>query len=510
MTFEEQTYVITGAQGIQNPANANNHGRNTKAGKPHEGLIDQIDQYVVNEGAELIIQALPGANVGEKELDEYFREARDDVFMDTSAQKRLNAERRKERARRDINPNHWHWFWDEIPDTKYPTLNSRALNNKVGVIGPKVPPQNEDPTSGNMDLPRDYLGRSVIMPHPKQRLKSVPKDHAGKHPRLLITTGVVTHPSYNETNNRGAKATRHHQYGFAVVDVLSPTLYLPRLVQANKTGAFVDLGVKYSPDQDPEYVKTKTLVLGDIHHPFADDKSMSASYEQIEFFKPEQIFVHDFIDFYSIAHHNLDDDVWQMWLSEKSDSRTGDADSLEAELEFGYEKLQELSDRVGEGTIYFVPSNHDNFVHKWLARGGYRSDRKNMRMGAKIIAGYNMGDSPLEIGLRQIGPLPKNIKFLSLMDDMRPWGYQCSAHGDLGINGARGGLKGFELSYQKGIMGHTHQLEVIGGAISVGTNSMIPLDYQKGRPSTSMHGNAVIYDGGLAQAIPIINGRWRK
>ena len=149
-------------------------------------------------------------------------------------------------------------------------------------------------------------------------------------------------------------------------------------------------------------------------------------------------------------------------------------------------------------------------IHKWLAQGGHRRDRKNKRLGLKIEANYYMGDSPLERTLEQIGKLPDNVVFLRPTDDRRPEGYQCSAHGDLGINNARGSLKGFELSYGKGIMGHTHQLEVWRKAISVGTNSEIPLDYQIGRPSTSMHGNAAIYPGGLAQAMPIINGRWRK
>jgi hypothetical protein len=510
MNFEEKTFVIAAAQGIQNPSNANSHGRNSKAGKPHKPLINAMDQFIENENAESFILALPGANVGEKELDEYFREERDDLYMDTSAQKRLYAERRKENIRRINNNNNMHWFWDDIPTYKYPTLNSKKLNSKIGIIEPKVPPQNEDPITGNQDLPRDYFGRSVVMAHSKQRFKSIPKDHAGRHPRILMTTGGITHPSYNETNSRGSKAARHHQYGFAVVDVLSPTLYLPRLVPARKDGTFVDLGNKYSPGKDPEYVKTKALILGDLHHPFEDEISMQASFEQIDELKPEQVFAHDFIDFYSIAHHNLDDDVWQMWLAEKGSEKIGDADSLESELEYGYSKLVEMAERVGSGTLYVVPSNHDNFVHKWLAKGEYRKDRKNMRMGAKIVSDYKMDDSPLEIGLRQIGKIPDNVNFLSIMDDMRPWGYQCSAHGDLGINGARGGIKGFALSYGKGIMGHSHQLEILGNAISVGTNSEIPLDYQKGRPSTSMHGNAVIYDGGLAQAIPIINGRWRK
>jgi len=64
--------------------------------------------------------------------------------------------------------------------------------------------------------------------------------------------------------------------------------------------------------------------------------------------------------------------------------------------------------------------------------------------------------------------------------------------------------------YGKVVMGHVHQIEINSGSISVGTSSNIPLEYQLGQPSTSMAGNAVLYDGGLLQAIPIIKAHWKK
>src|SRR3989339_593465 len=60
------------------------------------------------------------------------------------------------------------------------------------------------------------------------------------------------------------------------------------------------------------------------------------------------------------------------------------------------------------------------------------------------------------------------------------------------------------------ICGHVHQLEILRNAISVGTSTKIPLEYQIGNPSTSMSGNAAIYEGGIVQAIPIIKGLFAK
>ncbi|MEM4719565.1 MAG: hypothetical protein QXG18_01735 [Candidatus Pacearchaeota archaeon] len=112
------------------------------------------------------------------------------------------------------------YFWDEIPEEEYKRLDVLYLNKKIAVIEPHTPPQNEDPARGNRDLAQDYLGVSIVMPHPKQRLVSIPKDLAGKLPRVFLTTGCCTYPNYNETNSLGKRAARHHQYGFAAVDIL--------------------------------------------------------------------------------------------------------------------------------------------------------------------------------------------------------------------------------------------------------------------------------------------------
>src|SRR3989339_570939 len=106
--------------------------------------------------------------------------------------------------------------------------------------------------------------------------------------------------------------------------------------------------------------------------------------------------------------------------------------------------------------------------------------------------------------------LTRNATFLKPGEDRQYWGYLCSAHGHQGTNGARGNLKNLEKAYDKIICGHVHQLEILRNAISVGTSTKIPLEYQIGNPSTSMSGNAAIYEGGIVQAIPIIKGLFAK
>lgn len=506
----EHSFAITCAQGIQCPNSAERYNvgeRNEKAGAPNKLFLDSFKRFLEDTGRESIIQGVSGSYCLEIELHEDLR-GRDDVRMDNPRFRRLLSQRRLERLQRERSPKQpqKHYFWDEIPDVKYKTLDTLLLNKKITLSKPRVPSQNDNPLSGQRDLCHDLYGTTVIMPHPKQRLEAVPKDLGGKLPRLIATTGACTYPNFNETNDRGDKAYRRHQYGFCIADILGKRKYLIRLVPATRGGVFVDLGTLYRPGKDPVKAVTKALILGDIHVPFQDPLAMKASFQQIETLKPREVYLHDLITFNSIAHHNLDDCLQQMWLAEMG----GDSDDLKAETYQGLCQLKEIAEIAGDAIVYIDASNHDMFPHKWLARNADRRDRKNMRFGSQILSEYHKGDSVLEIALSLVGKIPRNVRFLKLTDDRRPLEYECACHGHQGINGSFGTLNSFRVSYGKGVIGHVHRLEVQGQAISVGTNSIIPMDYQEGCPSQSMHGNVAIYKPGLAQAIPIIEGKWRK
>ncbi|MEM4719564.1 MAG: hypothetical protein QXG18_01730 [Candidatus Pacearchaeota archaeon] len=236
------------------------------------------------------------------------------------------------------------------------------------------------------------------------------------------------------------------------------------------------MGKEYSPDKDIEEVKAAALVLGDIHVPFQDYKSIKASLDMIKTFKPKFIFLHDVFDFYCINHHRENDILWKMIVAEKG------LDNLEYELIEALDFLKNISEYYPKGKFYIVPSNHDHFIRKWINSGRILKNPKNTRIGATIIKNYSDTKSIAQIALEQIGKIPKNIEFLLLDSDQKPHDYVCSAHGHLGIEGTKGNLRQFKVTYGKVITGHTHTLEVDGHAISAGTNSLIPLEYQKGHP----------------------------
>ena len=342
------------------------------------------------------------------------------------------------------------------------------------------------------------------MPSPKQRMQPVAIGQAGKYPRLKISSGCITKPNYNTTNRTGFLADEAHEYGFCVVDVLDDKLYLPRLVQAQDNGTFIDLGIKYVDGKNPTRVKAHVLVLGDSHCSELDPLVDKANDDMIYYFDPNFIHMHDVFNSRCINLHELDDEIAEIDKVERG------IDSLEEELKFTGEYISKKAKLASRGQVIINYSNHDDMLYRWLAKGGYKKgNKKNKRIAHKIIGEFQKGDSILETALRIVGHTPQNTTFLKLGEDAIYWGYQCGLHGHKGKNGARGNLKTL-MDEGKIIMGHVHQLEVNQGSASVGTSSKIPLDYQLGQLSTSMAGNVVLYDGGLMQALPIIKGRWKK
>jgi hypothetical protein len=507
-----RTYVITSAQGIQNPHSARHYGRDPSKGGVNFPLLNNIERYVQDSSAELQICAVPGAYVNEIMIDSRLL-GRGDVYIEKNARGRLERQIEREAGRRKVGEEKGahieeHYFW-KIPDIELvENMNviGKKLNSNACIMGIPEPSQNKDPLVGKKIFTSKYGGggNSFVMPHPKQRLAPVAKGQS-KYPKLMLTTGSVTHPNYNTTNRTGFIADECHEYGFAVVDVIDDKLYLPRIVPALKNGTFVDMGIQYAPGKDPQKVRAWAMKEGDAHVYEIDPLTDKANDEMIIYFRPRFYHVGDVFDSGSIGFHELDNELERMEKSRKN------RNNLEEELEMVGNYLQKKSRLAKDGIVRVDYSNHDDMLYRWIAKGAYRNDDKNRKMAHKIAGEFNSGDVILEVALRKVmGFKFKNVEFLKPEDDVIYWGYQFGAHGHRGKNGARGSLKSLKEAYTKVVIGHVHQLEVDEGSMSAGTSSKIPMDYQKGNPSTSMAGNVVLYENGLAQALPIIRGRWKK
>jgi len=552
---KKKTYVITAAQGIQNPYSARMYGRETSKGAPNKPLIRNIESYVEANNAELQIHSINGANCNEIELHPFF-EDRDDVYVDIDAKKRNLQNRVKEKARREgwrerkrkwsfiqkvkaekekikilktTYGKEWekhldekdsfetmsvkfsdfpynmpmHYFWEKIPDNDRSLIGKRLNSNISTPTKISLIPQSKYPFTSMNFLTKRYGGNSVILASPKRMMKPVAKGASGKYPHMLMTTGVCTKPNYN-LGKMGIAATEDHSYGFAVVNVLDDKIYLARMVPAQANGTFVDLGIKYTKGKAPERAKVSALEIADSHFMDINPKIDAVNMEMMEYLRPGATFFNDVFAAAAVNIHNMKSPIIQSRLFRDECS------SLEKELVLTGEYIERNAKLAKQwsGDIFIKWSNHDDMLYRWLDGEGYRNDKENSFIAHKILAEDPDRGDCFEKAVKLFYDIPENVRFLKPGEDVFREGYLFSAHGHQGVNGSRGSLKGLEDTYKKVIIGHGHKLEVIKDAISVGTSTHIPLDYQLGNPSTSMAGNAVVYEGGLAQAIPIIKSRW--
>jgi len=120
-------------------------------------------------------------------------------------------------------------------------------------------------------------------------------------------------------------------------------------------------------------------------------------------------------------------------------------------------------------------------------------------------------DKIIEEGMKRHGPIPANVHFLRLKDNLQRHGYQLASHGHKGSHGARGGgAKSREITGGgKSITAHSHCMEIFGDTYIAGTSSLLNLPYTLGGASAWIAANAVLYENGVVQMIPVINGHWR-
>lgn len=471
-----RTYVITSAQAMQSEEHAKIYGKDSSKGAPNIKLIEGLEKLCGEGDGELLILSMSGMNLSETELHPYFNN-----------KKVLYSMKEKE----------------------------CQLNQNIKLSGMIEPPQNMDiPNTRDRFVQKD---QSVIMAHSKQRLRCVPTGNK-KLPKIIATTGCCTIPNYNinrknATGNRRADiALRDHTYGAIIVEVVNATHYNLRHIPAQGNGKFVDMGIKFDGNKKPQKIRVEALVLGDLHVGETDEKTMKANYEMIDFFKPKRLFIHDLADSYSINPHEKEDCVIQAIKS-----RLGMLD-LDKELEGYYHVLLNLGKAMGKRSeILIVPSNHDNFIYRYIADGNFPKDPINAEVGSylfnKVLTKSKRPEDAMDLiveeGIKKIGKIPSNVHFLKFRDEYKVWGYELANHGHLGHSGGKGSTKAQELMYGKSITGHTHSPEILRDTIVVGTSSKLDLGYTLGG-SKWMAANAVLYEGGLVQLLPIINGKWKK
>lgn len=372
-------------------------------------------------------------------------------------------------------------------------VDKLRLNANLMLKSIEALPQQIDPFYGlSGKFSRDY---SHIIPSPKIRYRSIA--NTSKYPRALMTTGAITKPNYKMHTRIGQLANEQHQYGFVYVEVVNNTIFNARQIEATDNGDFYFLTEKYYGGKVYRE-KPEALILGDYHVGDTCPKVRAETIKMVKELKPRRLVFHDLFNGYSINHHEEDNLLAE--LRSVRDMKFG----LENEMREVYNELTYFAKLFKDIEMVVVRSNHDDFLERYLKDKKFVKHPQNFLFSCKLIPQIlDEKKVPLQEGLKLIGEIPSNVRFVNQDDSYRVRGVELGMHGHLGVSGAKGSPRQFSRLNLKTITGHTHSPELMANGMVVGTSTKLRLSYTHGA-SSWLNAHGILYANGKYGLITLI------
>ena len=373
--------------------------------------------------------------------------------------------------------------------------------------GLKTQATTENPLTGVDGMSK---GSSIIIGHPQVALKTLPRN-ADKYPAIVTTTGAITEKHYS-TTKMGYKAAFNHSMSAAVVEIDADGDFFIRHLNFDGEG-FFDVNGYYTSDKvQLGHKKSLGLVTGDEHAIFSDEDVIAATYfaqdSIVATLKPEKLVRHDILDSYAISHHHKRS-FFTMYEKHHSPDKRG---SMRKEM---LETIDFIDKSTPKGALNIVvAANHNDHLYRWLDATNPDNDYENALLFHELrykmlLAREDSGEVPEPFQLFATDKLNSNTVFLGRDQSYKIADIEISNHGDVGVHGSRGSSKQFSNLPVKTITGHSHSPVIDKGNYTVGTTSLLRLEYNKGL-SAWHHAHVVVYPNGKRQMIFIVNGKWRK
>lgn len=345
---------------------------------------------------------------------------------------------------------------------------------------------------------------SAIIPATKISLHCVArlKNQRGK---VLYSTGTVTQRNYI-LRKAGQVALGEHNIGALFVDTMGSTPTVRQLERVGDSGGFYDAGCYFSGVGVSENQYPTAVQFGDIHAEKLSEKTLEKMCDLLREVKPENIILHDLLDFSSRNHHNIKDCTFI--FKQHQDQNTVDND-----LKLVVDVLEELSESVNTfgGRLHIVESNHDLALVTWLKNADFKLDPVNattyLRCMLAMYQGIERGESVnmLKWACANIGATSPDdfqalpVCFHEIDDSFILAGVEMGVHGHLGANGARGGPTQFRALGVPINTGHTHSPSIHGACYTAGTMSL-DMGYNVG-PSSWQLANILTWPNGQRQVM---------
>lgn len=341
-------------------------------------------------------------------------------------------------------------------------------------------------------------GSSLIVAHTKLQMESV-ASRIGSFYHLMYSTGTVSLPNYS-ADRIGRIAKQDHENAGLIVEIVDDKIFHIRDIQADSKNGFCDLGKYYLKDSVSSM--DSEIVLGDSHIGIEDKDAHIASKEMIKHLNCKKVYFQDAFDNRSTNPHEEHD------MYAKND-RLPHQRSIEAELTYVGKFLEDFTSDLGKREYIIVPSNHNEFLDRYLKTGKFVFDSvDNAKIACELFPKYLDGYNPIEYFLTSRKFNIVKLSFPKREDPLDSYGWDI-LHGDIGSGGAKGSIRTFDICYDKNISGHSHSAGIFRKSRKVGTNSKEIQLYNKNGGSSWTMTNTVTYKNGTAQNINIINGKWK-
>lgn len=322
-------------------------------------------------------------------------------------------------------------------------------------------------------------------------------------PKLMLTTGSITEPSFS-VSKAGNSGAWHHSYSAILLEICDEEFTFNRHLSFNDNGSFYDFGTKFTPRGITHGHRCRALNTGDDHAIWNTvEKETFGTRGLCEAIRPEFIVRNDVLDGYAGSHHHEKQPLTQYlkYHRQQNDYRK----ELDATIDFINRTTPDYA------TTLIVPSNHHDHLMQWLNRVNANNDPVNADLILELQLAVRLAAKKGEIYdpfyLYAKDKLTCKFEFL---DRNRPYyidDINHAQHGDVGTNGSRGSARGLAKVPDKLTIGHSHGARIFQGVYQAGVSTG-KLEYERGYSDHS-NSHVIQYQDGKRAIIDIYKGQFR-
>ncbi len=384
----------------------------------------------------------------------------------------------------------------------------KSLNQNLTLLGDvKTQPTAGDPLNGFDPITG---GASGILGHTKVALRCIPAP-SNRMAKVMATTGACTVANYTDSK-AGKLGEFHHTLAALIVEVEGKKFHMRHVYYDAKTQSFTDLETRFHENKAVRAPRPLALVMGDTHVDYICPNVEKVTFGKggiVDTLKPEHLVWHDLMDGYSCnPHHNGNP---FNAIAKAMSGRDSVAEEVKRACHF-------VKERTPEGCLsVIVPSNHDDFLRRWVVTHDWKSDPVNAEFYLKVAlemvqktrfgAGGTEYPSPFPMIFPSVVDT-SNIKVLRGSESFVLGGIELGMHGDRGPNGARGSARNLRRIGVRSIIGHSHTPAIEEGCTQVGTSTLLRLEYNGG-PSSWLNAHCLVNADGKRQLLLIVDGAYR-